>query len=70
MYFLKKRISSSSVILCIKEEKVWEGLSGHSRPTSRTQISQINAGLHPSGNLNVAQNEMEGKNQDKRNADF
>lgn len=62
----KKRISSFFEILYIKEEKVWEGLSGHSRPTSRTQTSQINADLHPSGNFNVAQGRTEGKMQKRQ----
>ncbi len=46
----KKRISGSKEVLYI-----WEGLSGHSRPSSETWASTLNAKLHPSGNFSIAE---------------
>lgn len=45
----KKRISGS------KEVLYWEGQSGHSRPSSETWASTLNAKLHPSGNFSIAE---------------
>ena len=44
----KKRISGS------KEVIYWKGQSGHSRPSSETWASTLNAKLHPSGKLSIA----------------
>lgn len=44
----KKRIGGS------KEVIYWEGQSGHSRPSSETWASTLNAKLHPSGKLSIA----------------
>ena len=46
----KKRISGSKEVLYI-----WEGLSGHSRPSSETWASTLNAKLHPTGNFSIAE---------------
>ena len=45
----KKRISGS------KEVLYWKGQSGHSRPSSETWASTLNAKLHPSGNFSIAE---------------
>ena len=46
----KKHVSGADEVLYI-----WEGLTGHSRPSSDQQASTANASLNPSGNQSVAQ---------------
>ena len=62
----KKRISGS------KEVLYWEGQSGHSRPSSETWASTLNAKLHPSGNFSIAEDggksKGEGKSEKKTDA--
>ena len=46
----KKHVSGADEVLYI-----WEGLTGHSRPSSDQQASTANASLDPSGNQSIAQ---------------
>lgn len=46
----KKHVSGADEVLYI-----WEGLTGHSRPSSDQQASTANASLDPSGNPSIAQ---------------
>ncbi|WP_418309318.1 LPD38 domain-containing protein [Phascolarctobacterium succinatutens] len=46
----KKHVSGADKVLYI-----WEGLTGHSRPSSDQQASTANASLDPSGNQSIAQ---------------
>lgn len=55
----KKRISGS------KEVLYWEGQSGHSRPSSETWASTLNAKLHPSGNFSIAEDDGKSKGAGK-----
>ena len=56
----KKRISGSKEVLYI-----WEGLSGHSRPSSEPWASTLNAKLHPSGNFSIAEDDGKSKEAGK-----
>jgi len=55
----KKRISGS------KEVLYWEGLSGHSRPSSEAWASTLNAKLHPSGTFSIAEDAGESKRENR-----